>query len=69
LLFRRTRPFGVALGTLFHVMNSVILTIPEFLVCIAPFPLFLPERSVERAGTAIARLRAPMRRRQARQAT
>jgi hypothetical protein len=54
LLFRRTRLFGVALGTLFHVMNSVILAIPEFLVCIAPYPLFLPERSLERLNASIA---------------
>jgi hypothetical protein len=55
LAFRRTRCFGVALGVLFHVLNSVILSIPEFLVCLAPYPLFLPADSVERLGAYVAR--------------
>jgi hypothetical protein len=56
LLFRRTRWVGIALGLLFHLTNSVILSIPEFLVCLAPYPLFLPGDSVERLGKRLLEL-------------
>jgi hypothetical protein len=48
LTFPRTRTLGIALGALFHLGNSVILAIPEFLVCLAPYPLFLAEQRLER---------------------
>jgi Vitamin K-dependent gamma-carboxylase len=52
----RTRYVGIALGVLFHVGNSVILSIPEFLVCIAPYVVFMPEAHVERIGARLRRL-------------
>jgi hypothetical protein len=68
LIFKRTRTFGVLLGCAFHLSNSVILSIPEFLVCLAPYPLFLPERYLIRLDcrlrallTAARRLRAVRR--------
>jgi hypothetical protein len=57
LCFRRTRVFGVVLGCLFHLANSTILSIPEFLVCLAPYPLFLPERYFLRIERGVLALR------------
>lgn len=48
LFFRRTRLLGIALGCAFHLANSVILSIPEFLVCLAPYTLFVPENYLVR---------------------
>lgn len=63
LALRRTRLFGLLLGTSFHVINSVILSIPEFLVCLAPYPLFLPEAWLRRLDALVSarwrRARAP----------
>jgi hypothetical protein len=47
LLVRRTRPLGIALGTLFHFGNVVILSIPEFLVCLAPYVFFVEDSTWE----------------------
>jgi hypothetical protein len=63
LLIRRTRLFGIALGCTFHLANSVILSIPEFLVCLAPYTLFVPEHYLVRLD---ATLRAWSRRLRAR---
>lgn len=49
LCFRRTRVVGVAAGTIFHLANCVLLTIPEFLLCIASYAAFLPEEPLRRA--------------------
>lgn len=64
LLIRKTRHFGIVLAVLFHVGNTVLLFIPEFLVCIPALVVFadeaLLERWVERTHTlgrrALARL-------------
>jgi hypothetical protein len=53
LWMRPTRALGITLGLLFHVLNSVIIAIPEFLVCIAPYVFFVRESTVERVGTRI----------------
>jgi hypothetical protein len=67
LCFKRTRLFGVALGVLFHVLNSVILSIPEFLVCLAPYPLFVPAHIFVRLdrflASSFARWRRALQRR------
>jgi hypothetical protein len=55
ILVRRTRVAAVAAGTLFHIANATILAIPEFLVCLVPYPLFMPADVVRRAGESIAR--------------
>jgi hypothetical protein len=41
LVARRTRPLGLLLGAGFHLGNCVLLVIPEFLVCIAAYPVFV----------------------------
>jgi hypothetical protein len=61
LFFRRTRLLGVWLGCLFHLANSTILSIPEFLVCLAPYPLFLPERYFLRIDRSMSALRRRLR--------
>lgn len=43
LFFRRTRPVGIVCGVVFHVANSVVLAIPEFLLCVAPYVFFVRE--------------------------
>lgn len=48
LCWPRTRPVGIALGTLFHLLNVVLLYIPEFTLCIALYPLFLSAHAYDR---------------------
>jgi hypothetical protein len=51
LAFRRTWMLGVVAAVLFHLANTFILFIPEFLVCLAPLVLFVrPERLAGLAG-------------------
>jgi vitamin K-dependent gamma-carboxylase len=57
LLWRPSRPFALALGTLFHALNCVVLVIPEFLVSVAPYPVFVEPATLQRWGAAVARLR------------
>jgi hypothetical protein len=63
---RPTRPLAILLGTLFHLGNSVILVIPEFLVCLAPYVFFLREQTVERIGSTLAARLTPRFRRRSR---
>ena len=42
LYFRRTRPMIMAVGLVFHLCNSFILVIPEFLNCVTLYAVFLP---------------------------
>ena len=44
----RLRIWACLLGALFHLGNVFLLYIPEFLVCIATYPLFFPPAEVER---------------------
>jgi hypothetical protein len=55
--FTRTRPLAIVLGVLFHVINCVILSIPEFLVCITPYVFFVPEAAFERLAARIERFK------------
>jgi len=56
LLVRRTRWLGVALGVGFHALNCVVLALPEFLICVAPYVFFLPPEHVERIGRGLGAL-------------
>lgn len=56
LVFRRTRVWGVLAGTLFHTFNWAALAIPEFMVCVAAYPLFLPSQWTRRLGEKLGRL-------------
>jgi len=58
LMMRRTRPLALVLGTAFHVLNCVLLVIPEFLLSLATYPVFVPERTLDRLA---ARVRTAMR--------
>jgi hypothetical protein len=55
LVIRRTRPLGIALGTAFHLANCFVLVIPEFLVAVAPYPIFVQPSTLARVGEALAR--------------
>lgn len=41
LYWRKTRPWTMLLGILFHLFNTFVLEIPEFLNCIALYALFI----------------------------
>lgn len=56
LAVRRTRPLGLGLGAGFHLANCVLLVIPEFLVCVALYPVFVRERTLQRASDAASAL-------------
>jgi hypothetical protein len=61
LLMRRTRTVGLVLGAGFHVLNCVVLSIPEFLVCLVPYPVFMDPSKLAAAFdrvSALARRRA-----------
>jgi vitamin K-dependent gamma-carboxylase len=47
LLWRRTAWIAIALGTGFHLANWVLLDIPEFMACVATYPLFVPPGALE----------------------
>jgi hypothetical protein len=56
LLVRRTRPLGIVLGIAFHLGNCFVLVIPEFLVSVTPYPVFVEPRTLGRLGERVARL-------------
>jgi hypothetical protein len=56
LLVRRTRPLGLLLGAGFHLFNTVVLVVPEFLVAMTPYPVFVEPRALERMGQRCAAL-------------
>jgi hypothetical protein len=55
LTVQRTRPWAIAFGAVFHLANCFVLVIPEFLVCMTMYPLFLPSEVVQRIGEGLAR--------------
>jgi hypothetical protein len=59
LSMRRTRALALLLGVGFHALNCVVLVIPEFLLSMAAYPVFVEERTLERLAT---RIRAALRR-------
>lgn len=61
-LWPRTRTAAVFAGTAFHLANSFVLMIPEFLVCLAPYPLFLPASWSRQAGQRLSTLASRFRR-------
>jgi hypothetical protein len=54
LLVRRTRPLGLLLGVGFHLFNTVVLVVPEFLVAATPYPVFVEPTTLERFGRRCA---------------
>jgi Vitamin K-dependent gamma-carboxylase len=58
LIVRRTRRLAFALGAGFHLANCFVLMIPEFLVCLAAYPVFMREATLQRAFDATARTTA-----------
>jgi hypothetical protein len=54
LLVRRTRPLGLLLGVGFHLFNTVVLVVPEFLVAATPYPVFIEPTTLERLGRRCA---------------
>ncbi len=56
LLVRRTRPLALALGLGFHLFNTFALVIPEFLVAVASYPVFVQNTTLERVGARGAAL-------------
>jgi hypothetical protein len=48
LLWRRTRMLAIALATLFHIGNWVLLFIPEFLVCVVALVVFVDDATLTR---------------------
>lgn len=54
LIVRRTRPLALALGACFHLLNCVLLVVPEFLVCLAVYPVFLREATLQRGFDAVS---------------
>jgi uncharacterized membrane protein YphA (DoxX/SURF4 family) len=53
LYFRRTRPIIMAIGIVFHLCNSFILVIPEFLNCVTLYAVFLPFGKHKRQGADV----------------
>lgn len=58
LVVRRTRALALVMGTVFHALNCIVLVIPEFLLSLAAYPVFVHERTLERLA---ARARAALR--------
>jgi uncharacterized membrane protein YphA (DoxX/SURF4 family) len=62
LIIRRTRMLALLLGTVFHALNCVVLVIPEFLLSLAAYPVFVDEQLLKRIADrarAVFRRRAP----------
>jgi vitamin K-dependent gamma-carboxylase len=56
LIVRRTRPLGILLGLGFHLFNTVVLVIPEFLVVATTYVVFVEPATLERVGRRCATL-------------
>jgi len=52
--FRRLYPLAIISGIAFHLGNVIFLSIPEFLVCIAPYVFFIEPATLQRWGERIA---------------
>lgn len=46
--FRRTYPLAILSGIAFHLGNVIFLSIPEFVVCIAPYVFFIEPSTLQR---------------------
>ena len=53
LIARRTRMLALVLGTGFHLLNCVLLVVPEFLLSLAAYPVFVSEATLERATARV----------------
>lgn len=53
LLIRRTRPFALALGALFHTLNCVVLVVPEFMIGVVAYPVFIEPKTLARWARAL----------------
>jgi len=53
IVLRRTRTLGLLLGLGFHLFNCVVLVIPEFLVCLAVYPVFIESETLRRLGETV----------------
>jgi hypothetical protein len=56
-LFRRTQGWAMLGAAAFHLNNTVILAIPEFLVCICIAPIFVSDRLLQTAEGRFGRWR------------
>jgi vitamin K-dependent gamma-carboxylase len=48
LVLRKTRPYALLLGALFHLLNCVVLVVPEFLICLVAYPVFIAPEALAR---------------------
>ena len=55
-LFRRTQWWAMLGAASFHLMNSVVLAIPEFLVCVTIAPIFASDRLLQSVAARFERL-------------
>lgn len=62
LVWRRTRTTAMLVGTAFHLANCVILAIPEFLLSVTPYVVFMQPRTLRRVqAVVVSRLPRPLR--------
>jgi hypothetical protein len=54
-LFRRTRGWAMLAAAAFHLNNTVVLAIPEFLVCVCIAPIFASDRLLRAAQARFSR--------------
>jgi hypothetical protein len=56
-LFRRTQWWAMLAAASFHLINTVVLHIPEFLVCISIAPIFASDRLLQAVAARFGQLR------------
>ena len=56
--FRRSWPLAILVATSFHLLNVVVLYVPEFLVSIAPLALFVQPQTLRRLAGWLSKLTA-----------
>ena len=57
LVVRWTRPYALVLGALFHALNCVVLVVPEFLISLVAYPVWIERATLSRW---IARVRGQL---------
>jgi hypothetical protein len=57
LLFRRTQWWAMLAAAAFHLVNTVVLHIPEFLVCVSIAPIFASDRLLQSVAARFEQLR------------
>lgn len=62
LLIPSTRPLGIALGLGFHLFNSGVLAVPEFLVAACAYPVFVAPETLAALGERCVSWSAAFRR-------